>query len=106
MTYQQSGSSFYHQVIVGAGADVTVRARGTFFHPADQQNSSPPQDSNYEVLAKMETIGYPKKLLTEIGGVTRFLGHFEHTVYLGPFRPLWAILGYIGPQKPDLPTKH
>ena len=37
------------QVIVAAGADVTVRARGTFFHPADQQNSCPPEDSNYEV---------------------------------------------------------
>ena len=37
------------QVIVGAGADVTVRARGTFFHPADQQNSCPPEESNYEV---------------------------------------------------------
>ena len=36
-------------MIVAAGADVTVRARGTFFHPADQQNSSPPEDSNYEV---------------------------------------------------------
>ena len=34
---------------MAAGADVTVRARGTFFHPADQQNSSPPEDSNYEV---------------------------------------------------------
>ena len=57
MTYQQSESSFYHQVIVGAGADVTVRARGTFFHPADQQNSSPPQDSNYEVSEIMESKG-------------------------------------------------
>ena len=75
-------------MIVGAGADVTVRARGTFFHPADQQNSSPPQDSNYEVLAKMETI-IPKKLLTEIGlDVWAIL---RHTVYLGPFEPLWAI---------------
>ena len=34
---------------MAAGADVTVRARGTFFHPADQQNSKPPEDSNYEV---------------------------------------------------------
>ena len=42
-------SSFVAQVIVGAGADVTVRARGTFFHPADQQNSCPPEESNYEV---------------------------------------------------------
>ena len=40
---------FVLQVIVAAGADVTVRARGTFFHPADQQNSCPPEDSNYEV---------------------------------------------------------
>ena len=43
------GNDELAEVIVAAGADVTVRARGTFFHPADQQNSCPPEDSNYEV---------------------------------------------------------
>ena len=92
MTYQQSGSSFYHQVIVGAGADVTVRARGTFFHPADQQNSSPPQDSNYEVSMIMETIVWQKLEgwldFWAILSIQFILDRLDH------YGPFWATLDH------------
>merc|ERR1740128_503030 len=45
------GNDELAEVLVECGADVSARALGTFFHPADQQTNMPALETNYEGLA-------------------------------------------------------